>query len=216
MYVPPYYPEERPEVLAAAVREIQFTMLVTCGLAGFQISHLPTVLKEGVDGTWTLEAHIARANPHWKFAGMEAPSVAVFQGPQAYISPSWYASKTEHGKVVPTWNYIAIHAHGQLDVIDDEEWLLAHLNELTDANEKGRDHPWMVGDAPSDYIETMTKAIVGLRLRVTRIEASWKMNQMKPESDRLSNIIGLEAEPRGQTVADVMRALESSRGEASG
>lgn len=211
MYVPRQFREERPEVLALAVRRIQFATLVTPGPDGLQVSHVPMVLKEAEDGAWTLETHVARPNPHWKLAGTDAASVAVFQGPQAYVSPSWYATKREHGKVVPTWNYIAVHAHGRLEAVEGEAWLLAHLDDLTDANEAGRERPWAVADAPGDFVHGLVRAIVGLRLRVERRDGAWKMIQHRSEGDRAGTIGGLEAEPHGRAVAEVMRELEASR-----
>ena len=137
MYVPRQFRETRPEVLAETIRTIQFAALVTTVPGDLQVSHVPMVLKEqGVD--WVLETHVARPNPHWELA-RSGSSVAVFQGPQAYVSPSWYATKREHGKVVPTWNYVAVHAHGMLDVVEDPDWLLAHLDDLTDANETAQE-----------------------------------------------------------------------------
>jgi transcriptional regulator len=130
MYVPRQFREERPEILARAVRDIQLAALVTPGPEELHVTHLPMVLKEGGDGAWTLESHVARPNPHWRTAGAGAASVAIFQGPQSYVSPSWYATKREHGKVVPTWNYIAVHAHGMLEAVEDQAWLLAHLETL--------------------------------------------------------------------------------------
>lgn len=211
MHVPKQFCEDRPEILARAMRDIQFAALVTPAPDGLQVSHVPMVLKEGADGAWTLDSHVARPNPHWRLAGTGAASVAVFQGPQAYVSPSWYATKREHGKVVPTWNYIAVHAHGALESVEDEAWLLAHVGDLTAANEAGRDHPWSVSDAPVEYVRGLARAIVGLRLSVTRVEGSWKMAQHRSEGDRLGTIAGLDAEPRGRAVAEVMRALEAAR-----
>ncbi|MGI4939825.1 MAG: FMN-binding negative transcriptional regulator, partial [Janthinobacterium lividum] len=214
MYVPRQFREERPDVLAHAMRGIQFAVLVTPGPEGLQVSHVPMVLKEAGDGSWTLETHVARPNPHWTLAAAGAASVAVFQGPQAYVSPSWYATKREHGKVVPTWNYIAVHAHGQLEAVEDPAWLLAHLDELTRANEAGREHPWEVSDAPADFVQGLTRAIIGLRLPVARVEGAWKMIQHRAEGDRLGTIGGLEADPHGRAVAEVMRGLEVARAQA--
>jgi len=215
MYVPKQFREDRPEILASAVRDIQLAALVTPGPDGLQVSHVPMVLKAdpegGEGGAWTLESHVARPNPHWRLAGTGASSVAVFQGPQAYVSPSWYATKREHGKVVPTWNYIAVHAHGTLESIEDEAWLLAHVGDLTAANETGRDQPWAVSDAPGEYVRGLARAIVGLRLQVAKVEGAWKLIQHRSEGDRLGAIAGLDAEPRGCAVAEVMRALESTR-----
>ncbi len=207
MYVPRQFREERPEILAGAIRDIGFAALVTSGADDLQISHVPIVLKEG--DAWMLETHVARPNPHWERA--QRPTVAIFQGPQSYISPSWYATKREHGKVVPTWNYIAVHVHETLEVVDDEAWLLAHLNDLTRENEETREALWEVSDAPAEFIRGLTRAIVGLRLRVTRAEGAWKMIQHRSENDRLGTIAGLEAEAGGQDVARVMRDLEAAR-----
>jgi transcriptional regulator len=195
MYIPTKFREERPEVLASAIRRIQLAAMVTPRANGLQISHLPMVLKD--KESWTLEAHVARPNPHWALAGTEVETAAIFQGPHAYVSPSWYASKREHGKVVPTWNYIAIHAHGRLEAIEDGEWLLAHLNDLTNANEAERPQPWELADAPADFVRSLTRAIVGLRLTITRIEASWKMAQHRSDADRAGVIHGLEIDPEG-------------------
>ncbi|MFT8245109.1 FMN-binding negative transcriptional regulator [Roseomonas sp. BN140053] len=211
MYVPRQFREERPEILAQAMRDIGFAALVTPAPEGLQVSHLPTVLKaEGPDG-WCLETHLARPNPHWQLAGRGAPSVAIFGGPQAYVSPGWYASKREHGKVVPTWNYIAVHAHGTLELMEDADQLRSHLEDLTRAHEAGREHPWDVSDAPAEFVAGLTRAIVGLRLRVQRVEGAWKLIQHRSEADRLGTIAGLDAEPGGQAVAAAMRALEAAR-----
>jgi transcriptional regulator len=209
MYIPRQFREERPDVLARAVRDIQFAALVTNAAEGLYVTHMPWVLVEDADGAWTLQGHVARANPHWMMAG--AASVAIFQGPHAYVSPSWYATKREHGKVVPTWNYIAVHLHGVLEAVEDRDWLLAHLDDLTSANEAGRAQPWAVSDAPADFVHGLTRAIVGVRLRVERREGAWKMIQHRSEGDRLGTIAGLDGAPRGHAVADVMRALEAAR-----
>ncbi len=214
MYVPRQFREERPDVLAHAMRGIQFAALVTPGPEGLQVSHVPMVLKETRDGVWTLETHVARSNPHWTLAASRAASVAVFQGPQSYVSPSWYATKREHGKVVPTWNYIAVHAHGQLEAVEDPAWLLAHLDDLTRANEAGREHPWEVSDAPADFVQGLTRAIGGLRLPVARVEGACKMSQHRSEGDRVGAIGGLEEDPHGGAVAEVMRKLEAARARA--
>ena len=208
MYVPKQYREDRPDVLAGAIAAIRLTALVTARPDGLQVSHLPMMLKTGTDGAWTLEGHLARPNPHWTLA---APSVAIFQGPHAYISPSWYASKREHGRVVPTWNYIAVHAHGILEAVEDETWLRAHLDAMTQAIEAGRAEPWAVSDAPESYMAGMRRAIVGVRLRVSRVEGAWKMIQHRSDADRLGTISGLAAVPEGQAVAAAMRDLETAR-----
>jgi transcriptional regulator len=214
VYVPMQFREERAEVLAGAIRAIQLAALVTNGDDGLHVSHLPMVLHEPEGEPWVLEGHVARGNPHWKIACAGRASVAVFQGPQAYISPSWYATKREHGRVVPTWNYIAVHAHGTLEAVEDPDFLFRQIDELTRANESMRAHPWEVADAPADYVAGLTRGIVGLRLRVTRVEGAWKMIQHRSEADRLGTIAGLEQEPGGEAVAGIMRGLESGRNES--
>ena len=209
MYVPKQFREERPEILARAIRDIGLAALATTVADELQVSHVPMVLKEDAGGAWTLETHVARPNPHWQRPG--GATVAIFQGPQSYVSPSWYPTKREHGRVVPTWNYIAVHAHGALEVVDDETWLLAHLDDLTRENEAGRAHPWNVSDAPAEFIRGLTRAIVGLRLPVRRAEGAWKMIQHRSEGDRLGTIAGLETEPAGREVARTMRELEALR-----
>ncbi len=214
MYVPVQFRETRSDVLAGAVRDIQLATLVTLHEGAYHASHVPMVLKDD-GGALTLETHVARGNPHWSAVDAASlVSLAVFQGPQAYVSPSWYETKREHGKVVPTWNYIAVHAHGPLERVADDAWLLAHLDDLTLANEAGRAHPWSVADAPAGFIDNLARAIVGLRLRVTRLEGSWKMIQHRSEGDRHGTMAGLAASPRAgdRAVADVMATLERARG----
>ena len=213
MYIPDQFREERPEVLAAAMQEIRLAVLVTHLAGEYHATHLPMLLKSAEDGTLTLEGHVARANPHWRASQPDgAPSLAIFQGPHAYISPFWYASKREHGKVVPTWNYIAVHAIGILEAIEDRDWLLALVSDLTNANEAGRENPWSIADAPAEYVERQVAAIVGLRLKVDRLEGAWKMNQHRPVADRLGTIEGLrQAEGTGPSVAAIMTALERER-----
>jgi transcriptional regulator len=158
-----------------------------------------------------LEFHVARPNPHWKLAG--ARSLMIFQGPQAYIHPGWYESKAEHGRVVPTWTYVMVHAHGPIEAMETEAELLAHLAQLTNQNEVEREKPWAISDAPEKYIQGMTRAIVGLRMRVERLEGSWKLNQHKSEGDRLGVQSGLsgDADPDANSIAALMRELEDTR-----
>lgn len=211
MHTPPHFAEDRPEVLQAAMREIGFALLVTPDEATPRLSHLPFVLREEA-GTLVLESHVARANPHWRDLPARA-SVAVFQGPHAYISPGWYPGKRDGGRVVPTWNYIAVHAHGRLEAVGDSAWLRAHLARLVDANEAGRPEPWHLDEAPERYLDTMMRGIVGLRLQVERLEGKWKMSQNKTPADRQGAMQGLQATGRARdaAVARVMRALENGR-----
>ncbi len=214
MYAPTRFREERPEVLAQAIETIVFASLVTPTADGLQVSHVPMVFKPA-DGERPaiLESHVARPNPHWQALAGAGPSVAIFQGPQAYISPAWYPSKREHGKVVPTWTYIAVHAHGPLTTFNGEGELGRHLRELTALKENGRAEPWQVEDAPARFIEGLERAIVGLRMTVERLEGAWKLNQHKPEADRAGMMTGLAAssDPRDRLVAEAMRQAEGER-----
>ena len=209
MYTPQHFEEKRPDVLARAIRDIQFALLVTAADGKYFVSHLPMVLKQA-NGTFVLEAHVARPNEHWRALGSRPVSLAVFQGPQTYVSPSWYESKRQHGKVVPTWNYVVVHAHGALEIVEDRDWLLAHLGDLVAANEGGREQPWSISDAPAEFIQSMTRAIVGLRLTVERLEGKWKMSQNRSQADRAGALAGLSASPKpaDQAVAAIMRAME--------
>ena len=207
MYKPHDFAEDRADVLIEAMADIQFAALATPTEDGLAITHVPMVVRTEGEHV-VLETHIARANPHWR-AVPTGPSAAIFQGPQSYVSPSWYPSKREHGKVVPTWAYIAVHAHGPLEVRQDDDWLMQHLNALTDANERKRDAPWQVSDAPDGFIGSLSRGIVGLRLVVDRLEGSWKINQHKSEADRSGTEAGLRgAGPDGAALA---AALAGSR-----
>ena len=174
MYVPDPFREDRPDVLAAAMREIGFATLVTEGL---NANHLPMLLKDGV-----LTGHVARANPVWK-AG-EGAALAIFLGPHAYVSPNWYPSKAETGKAVPTWNYITVHAKGTIRWFQDADWLKAHVTALSAHHESPRPEPWAVSDAPASYIDGLVRAIVGFELTIQAIEGKYKLSQNRPEADQ--------------------------------
>ncbi|QLC73154.1 FMN-binding negative transcriptional regulator [Pseudomonas sp. LPB0260] len=154
------------------------------GANGLQASHLPLLLapEEGEFGT--LYGHFARANPQWRDLEGGGEVLAVFQGPDAYVSPGWYPSKAEHGKAVPTWNYIAVHAHGRAEVFDDAERLLQLVSRLSEHHEAGRAQPWAVSDAPRDYIDAMLRAIVGFALPIQRLDGQWKLSQNRNQADR--------------------------------
>ena len=171
MYIPNQFREDRWPVLVEAMRDIRFASLVTAAGAEFHASHVPVLLREN-EGMVTIAAHVARPNPHWRALSEPRPTVAIFQGPQADVSPSFYASKREHGKVVPTWNYVIVEARGTMETITDPEWLKVHLTDLTDASERDRDQPWAVSDAPGDFIQNLARAIVGVRMTVVSLEGS--------------------------------------------
>ena len=209
MYAPHQFREERRDILVAAMRDIQLAAVVTPGPDGLVATHVPVVVREQAEDL-VLEFHVARQNPHWQLAG--ANSLMIFQGPQAYIHPGWYESKAEHGRVVPTWTYVMVHAHGLVEAMQTEDELLSHLNQLTDQNEARREKPWSVQDAPEKYIHGMTRAIVGLRMTVQKLEGSWKLNQHKNEADRTGVISGLsvESDPQANSISALMRGLENA------
>jgi transcriptional regulator len=199
MYTPAHFKEERVDILHAAIGRIGLATLVSHGEAGLEASQIPMVVDANAAPLGVLNGHMARANPLWRRAGGEA--LAVFLGPHAYISPSWYPSKAETGKVVPTWNYLAVHATGRIEFFDDPVRLRGHLEQLTKANEAARADPWTISDAPDAYIAQLLRAIVGFRLTITKLEGQWKMSQNKVDSEREGVIEGLMHENAGDVLA---------------
>lgn len=197
MYQPAHFRETRGEVLAALMRSHPMATLVTTSAEGLGADHLPMEYDPLPAPFGTLRGHVARANPLCGSASGAAGSnqaLAIFQGPQAYISPSWYPSKLEAGKAVPTWNYAVVHAHGPLKFFEDRQQLRALVEQLTDRHEAGRPHPWQVSDAPDDYLEQMLKAIVGIEMPLTRLVGKWKLSQNRTVADRAGVAAGLTAE----------------------
>ncbi|HYI82908.1 MAG TPA: FMN-binding negative transcriptional regulator [Acetobacteraceae bacterium] len=195
MYVPPAFREDDFAALHGAMREARLANLVTATADGLIATPLPLFLapKEGPYGT--LYGHLARANPQWK-RPPTGDAMALFMGPDAYVSPSWYPSKLEHQKVVPTWNYVAVHAYGPAEFFDDGDRLLEAVTRLTDLHERPRAEPWAVTDAPEAFIRKQLKGIVGVRLPVARIEGKRKMSQNRSAADRAGVAAGLAASNR--------------------
>ena len=193
MYLPAHFEEKRPEVLHELLRTHPLGLLVTLNAAGeLQANSLPFVLDaDPAGGPGILRAHVARANPLWREAPAQTESLVIFQGPQAYISPSFYPSKAEHGKVVPTWNYVMVQARGRLRAIEDATWLHAFVTRLTDRHESKRARPWAVSDAPADYIQTMLGAIVGIEIVLTAFTGKWKVSENRSAADRAGVVRGL-------------------------
>jgi transcriptional regulator len=196
MYVPPLFNEDRIDVLHAAIRSSGLATLVTLTDAGLIASHVPMLLDPDPAPYGTLIGHLARPNPQARGAAPGVQALAIFSGPDAYITPSWYATKQENGKVVPTWNYVAIHAYGAVEFFADAERLRDVVTRLTERQEAPRAEPWAVTDAPSDYIDGMLKGIVGFALPIARLEGKWKMSQNRPEADRAGVVAGLQADRR--------------------
>ena len=193
MYLPDHFDERRPEVLLALLRSHPLGLLITQDAQGEMTANsVPFVLDaDPAGGPGILRAHVARANPLWRAARGDLDSIVVFQGEQAYISPSFYPSKAEHGKVVPTWNYVMVQARGRLRVVDDAAWLHAFVTRLTDRHEAPRAQPWAVADAPDDYIATMLRAIVGIEIVLSSLMGKWKVGQNRSAADRAGVARGL-------------------------
>jgi len=194
VYIPAHFAETRIDVLHDAIRRAGLATLVSQTAEGLIASHVPLLLLSDPAPYGTLIGHLARPNPHAR--GATGESLAIFTGPDGYITPSYYATKRETGKVVPTWNYVAIHAYGTLELIDDPEGLLALVTELTNHHEAPRAAPWAVSDAPDDFVQGMLKGIVGFRLPISRLEGKVKMSQNRPDADRAGVVAGLEADGR--------------------
>jgi transcriptional regulator len=207
-YIPDHYRENDLEALHGLMRAYPFATVITAATGDLAISHLPLHFDATLGARGVLRGHVARANPHWRDLAEGKPSVVIFNGPHAYVTPQWYPSKAQHGRVVPTWNYAVVHAHGTLRAVTERDWLLANVTELSAAHEAGFAHRWAVTDAPEDYIEKMLKAIVGLEFAIARLEGKWKLGQHRTEADRLGTINGLAArsQPASVAVADLMRA----------
>jgi transcriptional regulator len=203
MYLPAHFAESRPEVLATLIRSHPFGLLVTQSRdGGIDANSIPFILDRSDAGApGVLRGHVARANPLWQTARGDVDSLVVFQGPQGYVSPAWYPSKAEHGKVVPTWNYVMVQARGALRPIDDPEWLRAFVTRLTARHEGERAAPWAVSDAPADYIETMLRAIVGIEIGLTSLTGKWKVSQNRPAADRAGVVAGLLREGGDSSLA---------------
>jgi transcriptional regulator len=191
MYVPSHFEETRPEVLYQLIREHSLAALVTLGSEGLNANHIPLELDFGPVPFGTLRGHVARGNPVWRDFSRDVEALAVFQGPQAYISPSWYQTKRETGKVVPTYNYIVVHAYGPMRIIEDRAWLRGLVERLTNRYEAGRAEPWKVTDAPADFVEQMLGAIIGIEIPLTRLVGKWKVSQNRPSADRDGVVTGL-------------------------
>jgi transcriptional regulator len=212
MYIPRKFALSDDET-AAALAEAGFALLVTHDPAGMMVTPLPMLYDES---RHSLVGHVARPNPHWRATGGE--SVAIFAGPQTYISPSFYETKAETGKVVPTWNYEVLNVYGRLVAHDDPEWVLALVTMLTNRHESGRDAPWQVTDAPETFTRSQLRAIVGVELVIDRVEGKAKMSQNQPDRNRTGVVAGLKksSEPADHVVADRVAFLGNTNANGRG
>lgn len=210
MYCPATFRQDDLASLHAQIQASGLAIVTSSGAQGLQASHLPLLLEPGEGEFGTLCGHFARANPHWRDLAAGAEALVVFSGPDAYVHPGWYPAKAEHGKVVPTWNYIAVHAWGRAEVFDEPERLLQLVSRLSDRHEQGRPQPWAVSDAPRDYIDAMLRAIVGFALPIRRLEGKWKLSQNRSSNDQAGVRTGLATSnnPRDQELAAQMKPTD--------
>ena len=205
MYLPKHFAEDDVAEMHALMRAHPLATLVSHGPDGLNANHIPLLLA-GTGTFGTLQGHVARANPLWKPGQVVGEVLVVFRGEQSYISPSGYATKAEHGKVVPTWNYAAVHAYGELKVIEDPDWIFGQISALTATNEAALPQPWTVTDAPADYIEKMLGAIVGIEITIDRLLGKWKVSQNQLAANQVSLIAALEK--AGDPMAGLIRAKQ--------
>ena len=206
MYTPRHFEETRTDVLQALMRERPLATLVAMTKRGLDANHIPLLLDDDPKPFGTLRGHVARGNPLWKDVEPGVEVIAVFTGPNAYVTPSWYPSKKLDGRVVPTWNYVVVHAHGRLRVVDDASWLRAHVDELTRTHEVSRAEPWMVSDAPGDYVERLIGGIVGVEIVLSRIEGKWKASQNQQPRNRDGVVEGLRlGDAEAVAMAEIVR-----------
>lgn len=194
MFQPPVFREERHSVMRDLIRAHPFATIVASATGCLTADHVPLVLKTGQD-THSLQGHIAVANPLFRSTDDPFDVLTIFQGPQTYVTPSWYATKHEHGKVVPTWNYVVVHARGQLRFTQETGWLLRHLADLTHQHESHRAEPWAVTDAPSDFVHRKLRGLVGFEIGIEHMQGTWKVSQNKELKDWTGVKAGLEADP---------------------
>ncbi len=208
MYTPKANEETRSNVMHALIRAHPLGVWVSIWAGELVANHIPFEIDSDRGEFGTLVGHVARANPIWREQPSEVPGIVTFQGPQAYVTPSWYPSKHEHGKAVPTWNYAVVHAHGVPRFIQDKAWLYDHVTQITTRHEASQALPWAVADAPVDYMDKMLASIVGVEIPILRLDGKWKMGQNRSESDQLGVVAGLTAKRDSQAagVAAEMKA----------
>lgn len=200
MYVPKHHEETDIAVLHALIKSHPLGIWVTQSDGELLANHIPFFLDPERGAHGTLVGHVARANRAWQAFSASVNSVVIFQGAETYITPSWYPSKHAHGKAVPTWNYAVVHAHGMPRVIEDRDWLLQHVTQLTDTHEADQALPWRVSDAPEEFTERLLGAIVGIEIPIAKLAGKWKVSQNRPEPDKLGVVAGLLARDDPQSM----------------
>jgi transcriptional regulator len=210
MYIPRHNQEKRVAVMQALMVSHPLATLVTLGTQGLFASHIPMVFDNDGSEFGVLKAHVSRANAQWRDFTPAVDALAIFAGHQHYVSPSWYSENGEHAQEVPTWNYAVVHAYAPLKVIEDRQWLLAHVNRLTNIHEAGFPVPWRVSDAPEEFIASLLKGIVGLELPIQRLEGKWKVSQNRTEAERQGVSDGLTRLNTPESLA--MKDLVEERG----
>jgi transcriptional regulator len=205
MYLPKHHEESDLAVLHALIKAHPLGAWVIQSEGELVVNHIPLLLDPTRGKYGTLVGHVARANPAWKSFSTTSNSIVIFQGAESYISPSWYPSKHAHGKVVPTWNYAVVHAHGIPRAIEDRDWLLAHLTQMTNEHESKRALPWKVSDAPQNFTDQLMQAIVGIEIPIGKLVGKWKVHQHRSDAEKLGVVAGLQG--RGDSQSEDMAAL---------
>lgn len=213
MYIPPHFEELRTEVMHELIRARPLASVITLSHDGIDANHIPLQLSPREGQLGTLRGHVARSNSVWKNSVQTVEALALFHGPDSYISPSWYPTKAENGKAVPTWNYAVVHAYGALRVIDDAAWLRAHLEALTAQNEAAFSDPWQLSDAPHDFTEKLIGAVVGIEMVISRLSGKWKISQNQPPQNRAGIVQGLRTSggPERLEMAALIEGAENER-----
>lgn len=212
MYIPRKFKQDDESQLIELISSYPFAILVCNSLSGFEATHIPLYLVEIPEGNQVLKGHIAKANTLWKIVEKQSSVLVIFQGPQSYISPNYYPTKKEHGKAVPTWNYVSVHIKGEISFINDAEWKLEMLTYLSDKLEVEEASPWKVSDAPKDYIEKQLGGIVGIEITVNSLEGQWKLSQNQPANNQTGVIEGLSESSRfnASTMSEFMKNLSGN------
>ncbi|QWF71811.1 FMN-binding negative transcriptional regulator [Methylomonas paludis] len=209
MYIPSQFDQPNVEVMHELMRNRPLATLVTVGSDGINANHIPLHLLASALPYGVLRGHVARSNPVWRDFAADKQVLAIFHGPEAYISPSWYITKHETGRVVPTWNYTVVHAYGSLRIVDDAAWIRTQLEALTNHNEAALSKPWAVSDAPNDFTEKLIEAIVGIEITITKLSGKWKVSQNQPLPNRISVAQALNTIEQGKSAE--MAVLVNSR-----